>query len=149
MVASPPYADPPVIEIAKLPTDAGGQHELKLAVHQDDDRFCYRYQLNGVTQTVAPTIRVHRGESFDFRVINDIAGQSKGEFVSSKALPKCMPMAMDDAPVVHYVGYLNHTIDDRWMRKSALDANIHFHGFEGPADQENIFVSSLSTPMHA
>jgi len=30
-----------------------------------------------------------------------------------------------------------------------IDANIHFHGFEGPSSQDDVFVSALSTPEHA
>ena len=58
-------------------------------------------------------------------------------------------MAMPSARTIHYVGYLNHTIDDRYMHAHPVDTNIHLHGFEGPADEENIFLSTLSTPMHA
>ena len=93
-LASPPYTDPPVVVVSQLPIDASGNHELRLAVHRDDDRFCYRYKLNGAVQTVAPTIRVHRGEAFDVRIINDISGPSKGESIASDALPPCLPMAM-------------------------------------------------------
>ncbi|MGZ5231264.1 MAG: multicopper oxidase family protein [Burkholderiales bacterium] len=74
---------------------------------------------------------------------------SKNEIVSSTAIPQCMPMPMAAAPVIHYVGYLNHPIDDRYMSVPPLDTNIHLHGFEGPADQENVFLSTLSTPVHA
>ena len=44
---------------------------------------------------------------------------------------------------------LNHTIDDSYMSVKPVDTNIHLHGFEGPAAEENIFLSTLSTPMHA
>jgi FtsP/CotA-like multicopper oxidase with cupredoxin domain len=30
-----------------------------------------------------------------------------------------------------------------------LDVNLHLHGFEGPPEQENVFLSTLSTPAHA
>ncbi len=148
-LASPPYTDPPVVVVSQLPIDASGNRELRLAVHRDDDRFCYRYKLSGAVQTVAPTIRVHRGEAFDVRIINDIAGPSKGESIASDAIPPCLPMAMPASPAVRYVGYLNHQLEDRWMPQSPLDVNVHFHGFQGPADQENIFLSTLSMPAHA
>ena len=147
--ATSEFADPPDVNVWKLPVNASGEHELILAVHRDGDRFCYRYRLDGSVQTVAPTIRVRRGERFALRIVNDISSQSKGESVASSALPKCMPMPMPGVASAHYVGYLNRELDDRWMPKLALDTNIHLHGFEGPADQENVFVSSLSTPMHA
>ncbi len=131
------------------PLNAAGEHELVLAVHRDASTFCYRYVWNGAVQTVAPVIRVRRGEHFALRIVNDIASQSQGERIASTAITKCMPMPMPDAPVVHYVGYLNHTIDDRYMKASPLDSNVHLHGFEGPADQEDIFLSTLGTPMHA
>ena len=35
------------------------------------------------------------------------------------------------------------------MGVKPVDTNIHLHGFEGPAAEENIFLSTLSTPMHA
>jgi FtsP/CotA-like multicopper oxidase with cupredoxin domain len=145
--------EPPDVEVWNLPLNATDEHELVLTVHTDGHgaaaRYCYRYRWNGAVQTVAPTIRVHRGEHFAIRIVNDIAGPSKGEHVPSTAIPPCMPMAMPNPMTDHYVGYLNHTIDDRWMRKGPPDTNLHLHGFEGPESEENIFVSSLSTPMHA
>jgi len=144
------FSEPPRVDVWALPKDAGGRNELILGVHRNrDDRFCYRYTLHGTVHTIAPAIVVRRGERFDLRIANDILGQSRGEFVASNVLPACMPMAMPPAKVVHYVGYLNHPIDDVYMPKLAVDTNIHLHGFQGPASQENIFLSTLSTPMHA
>jgi FtsP/CotA-like multicopper oxidase with cupredoxin domain len=133
----------------KAPVDAQGLHELILAVHRDGDRFCYRYSWNGAVQTTAPAIHVRRGERFAIRIVNDIKSQSPGETVSATALPPCKPMMMADAPLEHWTGYLNHVIDDRPMAMSAMDTNLHLHGFEGPAAMENVFLSTLSTPMHA
>ncbi|MGH7757021.1 MAG: multicopper oxidase domain-containing protein [Vulcanimicrobiaceae bacterium] len=141
--------NPPDVDMWTSPVDASGEHELILAVHRDGHRFCYVYRFDGVAETVAPTIRVRRGERFALRIVNDIDGPSKGELVPSTAMLPCAPMPMPKAPVVHYVGYLNHVIDDRWMPKVAVDTNIHLHGFEGPAAEENIFLSTLSTPLHA
>jgi FtsP/CotA-like multicopper oxidase with cupredoxin domain len=150
-----PHAKPgelveaPNIDVGQLPLNAGGEHELILAVHRDGERFCYRYTWNGSEQTMAPTIRTMRGEHFAIRIVNDLAGQSPGESVSSAEIPPCMAMHMPPATTTSYVGYLNHTIDDRWMHRSPDDTNIHLHGFEGPPAEENIFLSTLSTPMHA
>jgi FtsP/CotA-like multicopper oxidase with cupredoxin domain len=141
--------EPPDVDVWKLPVDASGEHELILSVHQDGDRYCYRYVWNGAVQTIAPTIRTMRGEHFAVRIVNDLAGASRGENVSSAKIPSCMPMPMPKAATQHHVGYLNHTIDDRWMKHGGVDTNLHLHGFEGPPAQENIFLSSLSTPMHA
>ncbi len=145
--------EPPDVDVWKLPLNASGERELRLAVHTDGHgdslRYCYRYVLDGTIETVAPTIRVHRGEHFAIRIVNDIGGPSKGESVASSALPPCMPMAMPPPTTNHYVGYLNHTIDDRWMHASPIDTNLHLHGFQGPASEENVFISTLSTPMHA
>jgi FtsP/CotA-like multicopper oxidase with cupredoxin domain len=47
------------------------------------------------------------------------------------------------------VGYLNHTIDDRYLRMPETDTNVHLHGFEGPAAEENVFLSTLSTRQGA
>jgi len=150
-ISSSRLTEPPNVEVWKLPTNANGDHELILTVHNDRDRFCYGYVVNGVAQIGAPTIRVRQGEHFALRLVNDIVRPSKGEMVASNALAPCMPatMSMRMAPVNHYVGYLNHTIDDRYMKVKPVDTNIHLHGFEGPADQENVFLSTLSTPMHA
>jgi FtsP/CotA-like multicopper oxidase with cupredoxin domain len=145
--------EPPDVEVWKLPLNAAGEHELILAVRTDGEgssqRFCYRYEWNGAAQTIAPTIRVRRGEHFALRVVNEIAAPSAAEHIASTAIPACMPMAMPTPVTNHYVGYLNHTIDDRWMRLSPVDTNIHLHGYEGPESEENIFLSTLSTPMHA
>src|SRR5579862_2730266 len=83
--------DPPNVEVWNLPLDAQGEHELILAVHHGgkdtNERYCYRYRWNGIVQTIAPTIRVHQGEHFAIRIVNDVAGQSKGEHVASTAIP--------------------------------------------------------------
>ena len=144
-----PFTEPTRVHVWTLPADASGRNELVLGVHKDRDRYCYRYRIDGTEHAGAPVIVVRRGERFDLRIANDITTQSSGEFVTSSALQPCMPMAMPAAKVVHYVGYLNHQIDDMWMPKLALDTNVHLHGFQGPAIQENIFLSTLSTPMHA
>ncbi|MDE1887449.1 MAG: hypothetical protein KGI32_04860, partial [Gammaproteobacteria bacterium] len=124
---------PPDVDMWDAPLDASGDHELILAVHRDGHRFCYRYTWRGEVHTVAPSIRVRRGEQFAIRIVNDIASQSAGESVPSTAIAKCKPMIMPTTPVVRWVGYLNHTIDDRYFSPPAIDTNIHLHGFEGPA----------------
>jgi FtsP/CotA-like multicopper oxidase with cupredoxin domain len=58
-----------------------------------------------------------------------------------------MPMPLPRA--IPRVGYLNHTIDDRYLRMPVTDTNLHLHGFEGPAAEENIFLSTLSTTQRA
>jgi FtsP/CotA-like multicopper oxidase with cupredoxin domain len=151
--ASRELVEPPDIEVWKLPLNAGGEHELILAVRTDgkglSQRFCYRYEWDGAVQTAAPTIRVRRGEHFALRVVNEISAPSTGAHVASTAIPACMPMAMPAPITHHYAGYLNHTIDDRWMAMAPVDTNIHLHGYEGPESEENVFLSTLSTPMHA
>ncbi len=133
------------------PVDASGEHELILAVHTDSSsvQFCYTYRLHGIEHTVAPVIHMQRGEHFAIRIVNDIASQSPGENVPSTSIPPCKPMVMPKVPVQHWIGYLNHTTDDRFFRIKPLDTNLYLHGFEGPASEENIFLSTLSTPMHA
>ncbi|HZZ64447.1 MAG TPA: multicopper oxidase domain-containing protein, partial [Candidatus Baltobacteraceae bacterium] len=144
---------PPQVDVATLPLNATGEHELILSVHRDGkgvmERFCYRSVVAGSLQFDAPVIRVHRGEHFALRIVNDLSGQSKGEHVSSAQIPMCMPMSMRASPVKHYSGYLNHVLYDHYMSAKPEDTNIHFHGFQGPAMEENVFVSTLSTPMHA
>jgi len=145
-----PFADPPDVAMDEQPANSEGEHELILAAHRDKDRFCFHYHAGGAERVGAPTIRVHAGERFALRVVNDISGPAKGESVASSALPACAPaMAKPGSGAAAYVGYLNHPVEDRWMPKLALDTNIHLHGFEGPAAQENVFLSTLSTPMHA
>ena len=141
--------EPPDIETWNLPIDASGERELILAVYKDSQRYCYRYSFNGEEHNVAPTIRVRRGEHFAIRIVNDMAGSARGGHVASTAIPACSPMMMPAAPAVAHAGYLNHTIQDRYMRGSPVDTNVHLHGFEGPPVDENIFLSTLSTPMHA
>ncbi len=148
-VASHDVQEPPDVEMWNAPLNAAGEHELILAVHRDGDRFCFRYTWDGVVRTVAPTIRVRRGEHFAIRIANDIVGPSAGESAASTALPPCKPMSMPAVPMQHWVGYLNHIIDDRYVHMHAVDTNLHLHGFEGPASMENVFLSTLSTPMHA
>lgn len=149
VVVSHLVVDPPDVEMSKAPLDASDDHELIMAVHHDGERYCYRYTWQGATYTASPTIRVRRGERFAIRIVNDIASQSAGERAASTAIPPCKPMAMPPAPIEHWVGYLNHVIDDRYMRITDLDTNLHLHGFEGPELEENIFLSTLSTPIHA
>ncbi len=143
--------EPQAVDMWDAPVDTSGEHELILAVHQDQggNRFCYVYRWHGVVHSVAPAIHVRRGERFAIRIVNDIAGQSPGESVPSTEITPCKPMDMPPTPVEHWVGYLNHVIDDRNFEMQPLDTNLHLHGFEGPASEENVFLSTLSTPMHA
>ncbi|MDE2461086.1 MAG: multicopper oxidase domain-containing protein [Gammaproteobacteria bacterium] len=143
--------EPPAVDMWSAPLDASGEPELILAVHTDDggNRFCYVYHWNGAVHYVAPAIHVRRGERFTIRIVNDIGSQSPGESVPSTAIPACKPMPMPAAPVHHWVGYLNHVIDDRDFEMKPIDTNLHLHGFEGPASEENVFLSTLSTPMRA
>ena len=147
------FEEPPNVDVWSLPLNASGDHELIMAVHRmghpGNHRYCYKYTWNGAVHTVAPTLRVRRGERFALRIVNDLSSPSKGESVASTAIPPCAPMPMPASTVTHYAGYLNHTIDDSYMAPQAMDTNIHLHGFEGPAVQEDIFLSTLSTPMHA
>ena len=143
------FVEPPDVDVSTLPRNAAGQHELILIARRDPGRFCYRYRWDGVDQTTQPTIHVHRGERFALRLVNEIAGPSPGEAVASSALPACAPMAMPPVAAIEHPGYLHHTSDVRYMHMKPVDTNMHLHGFEGPASQENIFLSTLSTPMHA
>ena len=141
--------EPPAVDMWKAPMDASGVHELILTVHRDGQRFCYIYRWHGVDHTVAPAVHVRRGQSFAIRLVNEISGPSLGESVPSTAISPCKPMLMPTVPIEHWVGYLNRTVDDRFFRVNPLDTNLHLHGFEGPASEEDIFLSTLSTPMHA
>ena len=146
---SPGIEEPPNVDVSALPLDATGEHELILAVHRSGAHFCYRYRWNDAVWTTAPTLWLRRGERFAVRIVNDIVSQSKGESVLSSAIPECMPMSMPDVRVRQYVGYLNHTIHDRYLSTKPIDTNFHLHGFIGSAAEEDVFLSTLSTPMHA
>ena len=112
-------------------------------------RFCYKYQWNGETQTVAPTIRVRRGERFAVRIVNDIPGPSPGGARSSAAIPACMPMGMPAAND----GALRRLSEPHDRRPfHARSAGRHESSparLRGTRDQENVFLSTLSTPVHA
>ncbi|HKU67610.1 MAG TPA: multicopper oxidase domain-containing protein [Candidatus Baltobacteraceae bacterium] len=141
--------EPPQIDVGALPLDDLGRHELIMRVVQDGPRFCFLYMLNGAPQNVAPTLRMHRGDRFAIRLVNEISGPAPGAALKASALAPCMPAHMADATVTAYSGYLNHTIYARTMNMRPLDVNLHLHGFEGPPEQENVFLSTLSTPAHA
>jgi FtsP/CotA-like multicopper oxidase with cupredoxin domain len=141
--------EPPNIDVATLPNDDLGQHELILRVRRDGLRFCFHYTLNGAGQIVPPTLRVYRGERFAIRLVNEISGPAPGATMKASKLARCMPAPMPAAKAITFSGYLNHTIYARNMDMKPLDVNLHLHGFEGPPEQENVFLSTLSTPAHA
>lgn len=141
--------EPPQIDVGTLPLDDLGRHELVLRVARDGARFCFHYELDGVPQIVPPTLRMHRGERFAIRLVNEISGPAPGATMKASTLAPCMPAPMTDEKIVAYSGYLNHTVYARIMKMEPLDVNLHFHGFEGPPEQENVFLSTLSTPAHA
>jgi FtsP/CotA-like multicopper oxidase with cupredoxin domain len=139
----------PQIEMASLPRDDQGLPELILHVTRDRDRFCYTYTLNGVKQHVAPVLRTHRGERFAIRIVNDLPGPAKGAALAASMVPPCMPMVMKTAPAHAFTGYLNHTLYARSAVMPPVDVNLHLHGFQGAAAQENVFLSTLSNAAHA
>ena len=147
----PPGAlvEPPMVQMSAAPLDDRGVHELILRVHRAGDRFCFRYDLGGRTQHVAPAILVHPGETFAIRIANELTGPASGAAMPASALPPCSPMSMMRAPVQHFTGYMNHRISVETATMKDVDVNLHLHGFEGPAQQDDIFLSSLSTPEHA
>jgi len=149
-IASGALSTLPQIQMASLPHDDRGLPELILRVARDHDRFCYRYTLNGVEEHVAPILRMHRGERFAIRIVNELAGPAKGAEMAASALPPCMPMAMPMSAVRAARGYLNHVQyygADSYMKPT--DVNLHLHGFQGAPSEENVFLSTLSTPAHA
>lgn len=143
-------SEPPIIDVSSLSLDALGRHKLMLGVVHDGERFCYRYIWNGAEQNVAPTLRVRRGDRFALRLVNEISGPAPGKTFSGDPLQHCMPMPMKSARVAAFSGYLNHALYARFMpAMEAVDVNMHFHGFQGPPQDENVFLSTLSTPAHA
>lgn len=148
-IAAGTLPEPPNIDVAALPLDDLGRHELILRVVRDGPRFCFHYVLNGEPQIVAPTLRMHRGERFAIRLVNEIAGPAPGATMRASELAPCTPASMPAVKPTMFSGYLNHTIYARAMHMTPLDVNLHLHGFEGPAQQENVFLSTLSTTAHA
>lgn len=133
----------------RWPLDDLGHHELILRVLHDGPRFCFHYVLNGAQQIAPPTLITHRGQRFAIRIVNEIAGTAPGAAMKASELAPCMPAAMPAIRARAFSGYLNHTIYERTMLMKPLDVNLHLHGFEGPPQQENVFLSTLSTPAHA
>lgn len=148
-IAAGMLLEPPQVDVGTLPLDDLGRHELIMRVVRDGPRFCFHYTLNGAPEIVPPTLRMHRGERFAIRLVNEISGPAPGATMKASALAPCMPAPMPDATVATFSGYLNHTIYARRMNMQPLDVNLHLHGFEGPPQQENVFLSTLSTPAHA
>src|SRR5581483_11845199 len=140
---------PPEIEMWRMPKNDLGVNELVLSAHRDGARFCYNYRLGGVTNRQTPVIHVRPGEAFAIRLVNDIPSQAEGEYVNASSLPACMPMPVHEGPVRHYAGYLNHIVSERPLGMKPVDTNLHLHGYEGPESEDNVFLSTLSTPMHA
>lgn len=141
--------NPPQIRIGNLPLNDRGLHELILRVARDRDRFCFEYAFNGEQEHAAPILRMHRGERFALRIVNELRGPAAGATLPASKLARCTPGSMPDMMPAEFRGYLNHTIYSRRMPMPDIDVNLHLHGFEGSADQENVFLSTLSTPMHA
>lgn len=140
---------PPAVDMWRMPKNDLGVHELVLSVHRDGDRFCYNYRADGANHRKTPVIHVRPGEVFAIRLVNDVPSQAKGEFVNAAALPRCMPMPVHEGPVEHFAGYLNHIVDERPVEMKPVDTNLHMHGFEGSEAEDDIFLSTLSSPMHA
>jgi len=144
-----PIVEPPQIEMSSLPLSDRGQHELVLNVVRAGDRFCYRYALDGVAQSAAPILRVHPGETFAVRIVDELHGAAPGATMAASALAPCKPQSMPDMMPHEYVGYMNHLIESRMMSVPDVDVNLHFHGFEGSPLQDDVFLSALTTPAHA
>ncbi len=140
---------PPAIDMWRMPKNDLGVNELILSAHRDGDRYCYNYQESGVTHRRTPVIHVRPGEEFAIRIVNDIPSGAKGDYVNASSLPLCMPMPIHEGPVEHYAGYLNHIVSERPVEMKPVDTNLHMHGFEGLESEDNIFLSTLSSPMHA
>jgi FtsP/CotA-like multicopper oxidase with cupredoxin domain len=147
-----PLAQIPQVLTSAQPLNDRGEHELILRVAHYKDRFCYIYASNGAQQHVAPVIRVHPGETFAIRIVNELQGPASGATMAASALPACKPMAMSMtvSQMRAASGYLNHTqYYGPDTHAKPVDVNLHLHGFQGPASQENVFLSTLSMPAHA
>ena len=149
-VRSGPIQEPLEIHTSSLPVDDRGWHELILRVYKSGERFCYRTSISGTETAQSPVLRVHAGDRFAVRIVNELDGPASGATIAASALPHCGPMPMPQMAPQLSLGYMNHTIRSQPMPPMAdNDVNMHFHGFEGAASQENVFLSSLSTREHA
>ncbi len=146
---SGPITSGPRIDMTALPHDDLGWPELILRVRSRGERFCYRYAYGGRTYHRAPIMVVRPGDRFAVRVVNEMTGPASGARMAASALPPCKPRPMPNVMPRPFVGYFDHTIEARAMKLSDTDVNMHFHGFVGPASEENIFLSTLSTPARA
>lgn len=136
--------------MAEQPRNDEGVHELILAVYRTGDRFCYRYSIHGVEQHRAPTMVVRPGERFAVRIVNELAGPARGLTMRASALAACKPQTMTSLPVREYAGYMNHPIFAREMPAMRDDdVNLHMHGFEGPPQEDDVFLSTSSSPDRA
>ena len=77
------------VVVSSLPANNAGVHELILRVVRQGDRFCYRYNLGGIEQRRAPTLRVRRGETFAIRLVNELRGYAPGATMRASALAPC------------------------------------------------------------
>src|SRR5579863_136477 len=106
-------AEPPQIQVGSLPRNDRGNPELILRVVRQGDRFCYRYILNGQPEEQAPILRVHRGETFAIRLVNELQGTARGATPAASALQRCWPRQMPMMSAKTFNGYMNHTLEDR------------------------------------
>jgi FtsP/CotA-like multicopper oxidase with cupredoxin domain len=148
-IRSGEIVEPPQVDAASLPLNDLGRHELILRVARQGDQFCYRYTLDGVQESRAPVLRVRRGERFAIRLVNELGRPAPGATQSARTLATCKPSAMPAMPSQAYAGYMNHVIQARSMSMKDTDVNLHLHGFQGAPEEENVFLSTLSTPAHA
>ncbi|HET9095172.1 MAG TPA: multicopper oxidase family protein [Candidatus Baltobacteraceae bacterium] len=147
---SGPLVEPPRVLMSSEPRNDRGVHEIVLSVYRAGDRFCYRYRFDDAEQHRAPTILVRPGETFAVRIVNELAGPARGLTMPASALAPCKPQTMPVMPVRRYTGYMNHTIFARAMPNMRdIDVNLHLHGFEGPPQQENVFLSTYRSPDRA
>ncbi len=144
-----PLVQPPSLEMSSAPLDDQGVHELILRAYNAGERFCFRYELRGREEHVAPILLVHPGETFAIRIVNELDGPAPGATMPASALPPCSPMSMKVVPKRRFVGYMDHELVTETMSMKDVDVNLHLHGFEGSAHQDDPFLSSLSTPAHA
>ena len=149
-IPSGSLVEPPRVLMAAQPLDDRGVHELILVVANAGERFCDRYRFHGAEQHRAPTIVVRPGETFAVRIVNELDGPARGATMPASALATCKPQTMQPMPVHRYTGYMNHTIFARAMpAMHDTDVNLHMHGFEGPPQQDDVFLSTASSPDRA
>ncbi len=156
----------PQVVVDSLPRDSEGFHKLTLTARNtwyhsgrsNASRYCYTWHdARGAEHSVPPVIRVRAGDKLALDLVNRLTDGPGVHAMASTMSPgepetKCPPMDMPGGtPARIPNGYLGHpyVTFGPTPTPSSQDTNIHMHGFLGPPQQDNVFLSTLRSPGHA